>query len=218
MTEHRRRNPDGGPQPTQIKPLSRSEVKGLLSPDALKGDGTDLTGAVEKARSGAQKVAEIREMGEMKTMREVRDIDGENGQLSKPGAVAAYGALRLLEGGEKMITHTPQRKLSSLFHALESKGTAMIKKNAGWLKHIPFVGGWLVGKPEKTLAEKDKDEAKKQKQEAARAKKKNEQLKNLTDTGLTKKQAEALLSAAAAEKEDEKKSEPPAAPPAQKAA
>ena len=154
------------------------------------------------------------------------------GGTKKTASVTGTGTALVGVGVFELLAKIPKAigyKMSDIVTGIESWGQQTLSKHK-WLKFIPFIGPWLLKKPGKTWRELDAEEAKKKKtkKESAKAYKDAEATnsfsaslyafalskkesakaykdaeKELVASGLTKKQAKALLKV----KKDETSSE-----------
>lgn len=173
----------------------RAGAESQESVDDRMQDARETALARAKSRWGS---AEIKDMREVRDVRNIRDLDeGNNNDFWHK---VFYPVTRPIQIGG----HAVAKGLSGLFKAIEQAGTDMIKKNAPYVKWVPWVGPWLLKKAEKSIAEREAEEEKKRAKSKKAKKKEKKDLDALVKAGFTEKQAKAVLKAKEAE---EKKKE-----------
>lgn len=103
-----------------------------------------------------------------------------------PKVPAAYVGLKAIDA-TAAVGKKVQYGLSGMFTALEEYGQSTLKKNAAWLKFVPFAGKWLLGDVEKSLSKRAEEAKKKEEGEA----KKNKSAKDKAKKDLESKEKKA---------------------------
>lgn len=83
---------------------------------------------------------------------------------------------------------------SGIFTAIENAGHQTLKQYESYLKWIPFLGPWLLKKPEKSWKEQDEEDAKKKEAEAKKTEAKNKAQQKL-EKKYGKDRADELIAA-----------------------
>ena len=218
MTDHTRRSPEGerGPSAFDTGSFERSSLETLDSTHRGRHEERARRQA-ESERAAAQLSAELQkqQMNQSKNKTFDKKPDGPGfwkrskellwGGTKKTASVTGTGTALVGVGVFELLAKIPKAigyKMSDIVTGIESWGQQTLSKHK-WLKFIPFIGPWLLKKPGKTWRELDAEEAKKKKTKKESAKAYKDAEKELVASGLTKKQAKALLKV----KKDETSSE-----------
>jgi len=190
----------------------------MRTPAARRSTLEDETAAIQRRadlerqlieEAARQEEAAARLSAELKTRKDV-PVEDEKQQPSRvkrvAGEVMAVGTAGVLAGAARLGKEVGYGA-SAVLTAVETSGHQTLKKFEVFLKWIPFLGPWLLKKPEKSWKERDQEQQKKDEAAAKKKKAEAKKKKDLEKAGLTSLQAGLLAEGSEKEEKEEKKEE-----------